>query len=57
MLDSLHHSGLSLIVDCDDFNCDVRLLETAYSPPAGSVKVLTAVSISRGPSGGVAARK
>ena len=41
VLKTLHHAGLSLVVDCDDFNCDVRLLETAYSLPAGSVKVLT----------------
>lgn len=41
VLETLHHAGLSLVVDCDDFNCDVRLLETAYSLPAGSVKVLT----------------
>lgn len=40
MLDSLRHSGLSLIVDCDDFNCDTALLEAAYSLPAGAVKVL-----------------
>ncbi len=40
VLDSLRHSGLSLIVDCDDFNCDTALLETAYSLPAGAVKVL-----------------
>ncbi len=40
VLETLHHSGLSLVVDCDDFNCDVKLLETAYSLPAGSVKVL-----------------
>ena len=30
-----------LVVDCDDFNCDVRLLETAYGLPTGSVKVLS----------------
>lgn len=41
VLETLHRAGLSLVVDCDDFNCDVRLLETAYSLPAGSVKVLT----------------
>ena len=41
VLETLHHAGLSLVVDCDDFNCDVRLLETAYSLPAGSVKVLS----------------
>ena len=40
VLDSLRHSGLSLIVDCDDFNCDTALLEAAYSLPAGAVKVL-----------------
>ena len=32
VLETLHHNGLSLVVDCDDFNCDVKLLETAYSP-------------------------
>ncbi|WP_295340605.1 hypothetical protein [uncultured Subdoligranulum sp.] len=42
VLESLRRTGLSLVVDCDDFNCDVQLLETAYSLPAGSVKVLTA---------------
>ncbi len=42
VLDSLRRTGLSLVVDCDDFNCDVQLLEAAYSLPAGSVKVLTA---------------
>ena len=31
VLETLHHNGLSLVVDCDDFNCDVKLLETAYS--------------------------
>ena len=36
----MNRAGLSLVVDCDDFNCDVALLETAYSLPAGSVKVL-----------------
>ena len=41
VLETLHHNGLSLVVDCDDFNCDVKLLETAYSLPAGSVKVLS----------------
>lgn len=40
VLDGLRHSGLSLIVDCDDFNCDTALLEAAYSLPAGAVKVL-----------------
>lgn len=42
VLESLRRTGMSLVVDCDDFNCDVQLLETAYSLPAGSVKVLTA---------------
>lgn len=42
VLESLRRTGLSLVVDCDDFNCDVQLLETAYSLPAGSVKVLSA---------------
>ena len=42
VLESLRRTGLSLVVDCDDFNCDVQLLETAYSLPAGSVKVLNA---------------
>lgn len=41
VLDSLRRSGLSLIVDCDDFNVDEALLEAAYSLPAGAVKVLT----------------
>jgi len=41
VLETLHHNGLSLVVECDDFNCDVKLLETAYSLPAGSVKVLS----------------
>ena len=41
VLETLHRAGLSLVVDCDDFNCDVKLLEAAYSLPAGSVKVLT----------------
>lgn len=40
VLETLNRAGLSLVVDCDDFNCDVALLETAYSLPAGSVKVL-----------------
>lgn len=40
VLDSLRRSGLSLLVDCDDFNVDVALLEAAYSLPAGAVKVL-----------------
>lgn len=42
VLESLRRTGLSLVVDCDDFSCDVQLLETAYSLPAGSVKVLNA---------------
>ena len=42
VLESLRRTGLSLVVDCDDFNCDVQLLETAYSLPSGSVKVLNA---------------
>lgn len=42
VLDSLRRNGLSLVVDCDDFNCDVQLLEAAYSLPAGAVKVLNA---------------
>ena len=42
VLETLRRAGLSLVVDCDDFNCDVSLLETAYSLPAGAVKVLTA---------------
>ena len=40
VLDGLSRTGMSLVVDCDDFNCDVSLLETAYSLPSGSVKVL-----------------
>lgn len=42
VLESLRRTGLSLVADCDDFNCDVQLLEAAYSLPAGSVKVLNA---------------
>ena len=41
VLDSLRRAGMSLIVDCDDFNCDSALLETVYGLPAGTVKVLT----------------
>lgn len=41
VLDGLCRTGMSLVVDCDDFNCDVSLLETAYSLPSGSVKVLS----------------
>src|SRR5699024_1335820 len=40
VLDGLCRTGMSLVVDGDDFNCDVALLETAYSLPSGSVKVL-----------------
>ena len=40
VLDQLRNAGISLLVDGDDFNCDVALLETAYSLPGGSVKVL-----------------
>ena len=40
VLESLHRAGHSLLVDCDDFNVDAQLLETAYSLPTGSVKVL-----------------
>ena len=40
-LELVHRTGMYLVVDCDDFNCDVRLLETAYGLPTGSVKVLS----------------
>ena len=40
VLESLHRAGHSLLVDCDDFNVDAQLLETAYTLPTGSVKVL-----------------
>ncbi len=40
VLDSLRRTGMSLIVDCDDFNCDEALLETAYALPTGTVRVL-----------------
>lgn len=40
VLDSLRRTGMSLIVDCDDFNCDEALLETAYTLPTGTVRVL-----------------
>ena len=40
VLEGLHRDGHSLLVDCDDFNVDARLLETVYSLPTGSVKVL-----------------
>ena len=32
---------MSMIVDCDDFNCDVHLIEAVYGLPSGSVKVLS----------------
>lgn len=41
VLDSLRRAGLSLLVDCEDFNCDNALLETTYGLPTGTVKVLT----------------
>ena len=44
MLDGLRRSGLSLIVDGDDFNCDEALLEAAYTLPGGSVRVLDAAA-------------
>ena len=40
VLDGLRRAGMSLIVDCDDFNCDNALLEAAYGLPSGTVKVL-----------------
>lgn len=40
VLDGLRRSGMSLIVDCDDFNCDEALLEAAYTLPTGTVRVL-----------------
>ena len=40
VLDGLRRTGVSLIVDCDDFNCDESLLEAAYTLPTGSVRVL-----------------
>ena len=42
VLESLRRTGMSIIVDGDDFNCDEALLEAAYSLPAGVIKVLTA---------------
>ena len=42
VLESLRQVGMSMIVDCDDFNCDVRLVEAVYGLPSGSVKVLNA---------------
>ena len=44
VLDGLRSSGLSLIVDGDDFNCDETLLEAAYALPTGSVRVLDAAA-------------
>lgn len=41
VLETLRRAGLSLIVDCDDFNCDEALLQAAYNLPAGTVKVLS----------------
>ncbi|HJD20945.1 MAG TPA: hypothetical protein H9915_03905 [Candidatus Gemmiger faecigallinarum] len=41
VLESLRQAGMSMIVDCDDFNCDVHLIEAVYGLPSGSVKVLT----------------
>ena len=40
----MHRTGMYLVVDCDDFNCDVRLLETAYGLPTGSVRCCPAPS-------------
>ena len=42
VLESLRRAGMSIIVDCDDFNCDVNLVETVYGLPGDSVKVLNA---------------
>ena len=44
VLDSLRRTGMSLIVDCDDFNCDEALLEAAYTLPTGTVRVLDAAA-------------
>ena len=44
VLDGLRRSGMSLIVDCDDFNCDEALLEAAYTLPTGTVRVLDATA-------------
>lgn len=41
VLDTLQKANISLIVDCDDFNCDETLLQTAYNLSAGTVKVLS----------------
>lgn len=40
VLESLRRTGMSLLVDADDFNCDETLLEAAYNLPTGSVRVL-----------------
>ncbi|MFR8969809.1 MAG: hypothetical protein ACLVHY_03675 [Gemmiger sp.] len=48
VLDSLRRAGLSLIVDCDDFNCDEALPQTAYNLPVGTVKVLSGKEHSAG---------
>ena len=42
VLEGLRQAGMSMIVDCDDFNCDVHLIEAVYGLPSGSVKVLSA---------------
>ena len=42
VLESLRRRGMSIIVDCDDFNCDINLVETVYGLPGDSVKVLNA---------------
>lgn len=44
VLDGLRRTGMSLIVDCDDFNCDESLLEAAYTLPTGTVRVLDAAA-------------
>ncbi|MBM6716037.1 hypothetical protein H6B15_05125 [Gemmiger formicilis] len=44
VLDGLRRTGMSLIVDCDDFNCDEALLEAAYTLPTGTVRVLDATA-------------
>lgn len=44
VLDSLRRTGMSLIVDRDDFNCDESLLEAAYTLPTGTVRVLDAAA-------------
>ena len=44
VLDGLRRTGMSLIVDCDDFNCDEALLEAAYTLPTGTVRVLDAAA-------------